>query len=181
MNKLCHMTMIGIILATFFSASCSSEYAQRELNASTENEQMPTQNLTIVQKDLIWSQPNNDYSNGYDAAIDIAMADNAIFIVGIDDINGPDNVQWRVEKRNISNGELVGNFGNGGIILNDISKNHNDMASAIAISDDNAYIYVAGSGGINNGSEYGLIIEKRYADSGNLVKDFGINGMVSFN
>lgn len=86
----------------------------------------------------------------------VAIDSTAIYVAGYDSCGS--SSRWRVEKRNINTGALVGSFGAGGVALSDPTPS-SDIPRSIAM-DANA-IYVAGEDG-NGGLQWR--IEKR--DSG---------------
>jgi hypothetical protein len=90
-------------------------------------------------------------------------------------------LEWRIEKRDISNGTLEKEFGNNGIINSYPYDYGSDRALDIIF--DNGIIYIVG---IEDTCDnlYGCKaphwrIEKRDAFSGNYIKDFGENGFIS--
>jgi hypothetical protein len=78
-------------------------------------------------------------STSTDYAFAITIDSTYMYVVGYDSLSG--NVQWRVEKRNLSDGALVSGFGTGGVVTSNPSTSM-DSASAIAI--DSTYMYVVG-------------------------------------
>jgi hypothetical protein len=82
----------------------------------------------------------NNPGTGLDAALGIAIGSTAMYVVGTDEI--PGNRQWRIEKRSLTDGTLVSEFGTGGVITSNPSTSA-DGAYAIAI--DSTAIYVVGT------------------------------------
>ncbi|MDI6788126.1 MAG: Ig-like domain-containing protein [Planctomycetota bacterium] len=105
-------------------------------------------------------------SIGNDIAWQIAIDSQYMYVVGCDQL--PGNRQWRIEKRNLSNGALVAGFGTNGIVTSDPSA-ADDEALAIAI--DTQYMYVCGYDASSGNRQ--LRIEKRNLSDGALVAAFG--------
>lgn len=95
-------------------------------------------------------------------------AGDALFLAGMDALPGAG--RWRVEKRNLVDGALVPEFGDGGVLTVDPSADW-DRVTAIAV--DGRHLFLVG---VSAGS---LRIEKRTADEGRLRKNFGTNGVVT--
>ena len=118
-----------------------------------------------------------DYANG------IAVDSQYIYVIGADhtpwgdDRSRPIDLQWRIEKRRLSDGSLVEGFGESGVVTNNLTPYY-EKPEAIII--DANYMYVAGTEVIQ-GSDYQWRIEKRRLSDGSLVSDFGIDGVVRSN
>ncbi len=97
-----------------------------------------------------------------DVATAIAIDATAMYVVGYD--TSPGNYQWRIEKRNLTDGNLVGGFGTGGVVTSNPSMG-GDVATAIAI--DATAMYVVGYDYSDGNSQWR--IEKRNLTDGNLV------------
>ena len=95
---------------------------------------------------------------------------------GCDESPGPGNCQWRIEKRNLSDGALVVGFGTGGVVTNNPSGGR-DRAGDIAI--DSTYMYVAGTDQSPGNNQWR--IEKRLLSTGALDASFGTGGVVTNN
>ncbi len=54
--------------------------------------------------EVIWSQVNNP-STGDDRATGVVVDSSGLYVVGSDD--SPGNPQWRIEKRRLTDGELL--------------------------------------------------------------------------
>jgi len=122
----------------------------------------------------------NNPSTGSDAASDqafgIAIDSTAMYVVGCD--YSPGDEQWRIEKRSLTNGNLVPGFGTGGVVTVDPSTWH-EQAYDIVI--DSTAMYVVGwdkSLGFANDQ---WRIEKRSLTDGSLVSGFGTGGVVTSN
>ncbi len=85
-----------------------------------------------------------------------------MYVVGLDNSPGGTYYQGRIEKRNLSDGQLVTGFGTGGVVTSDTG-----LGNAIAI--DSTYMYVAG-----------FDIKKRSLADGSLVTGFGTGGVFTF-
>ena len=101
--------------------------------------------------DLIYSVTSNP-STGDDAAYSIARDSTYMYVVGEDSSTG--NYQWRIEKRNLSDGQLVTGFGTNGVVTSNPSTG-NDLAYSITI--DSTYMYVVGADGGVNGDASGIL------------------------
>ena len=97
---------------------------------------------------------------------------------GCDESPGPGNCQWRIEKRNLSDGALVVGFGTGGVVTNNPS-GRTDWAGFIAI--DSTYMYVTGYDESPGAGNEQWRIEKRNLSDGALVVGFGTGGVVTNN
>jgi hypothetical protein len=162
-----------LILILYFN--CDSSELVNSLNVNT--------NIASI-FDPIISNP----SSGYDQPRALAIDDNYIYIAGRDMDNKNFDSQWRIEKRNINTGKLIPEFGYGGVIQSNPSE-RTDIA--IALSVDSNYIYIGGSEHYGSpstactpGSEvcyswYEMRIEKRSKFTGELVDEFGNNGIIS--
>lgn len=62
--------------------------------------------LLAAEGDLVWTQVNNFSSYG-DGALGVATDNSGIYVVGVDAILGSNNGQWRVEKRNKTDGSVI--------------------------------------------------------------------------
>ncbi len=117
---------------------------------------------------LIYEVTSNP-STGNDAAYSIARDSTYMYVVGWDSSPGDD--QWRIEKRNLSDGALASGFGTGGVVTNNPSTG-DDFTLGIAI--DSTYMYVVGWD-----SSPGGRIEKRNLSDGQLITGFGTGGIVT--
>jgi len=86
----------------------------------------------------------------------IAIDSQYMYVAGTDRFPGYNNGEWRIEKRNLSDGVLGSGFGTGGVVTENPSTGWDDP-SAIAI--DSTYMYVAGTDNSPGNNEWR--IEKR--------------------
>ncbi len=116
----------------------------------------------------------NPSAPGSDRIETMKVTGSYIYAAGFDS-SGIDN-QWRIEKRNTSDGDLVSAFGTGGVVTNDPSTGA-DQILAIASSSDAIFL-----GGYDTGTGAGQWrIEKRDATDGSLVTTFDTDGIIQFN
>jgi hypothetical protein len=115
-------------------------------------------------------------STSYDAPRAIAIDSTYMYVVGAD--SSPGNTQWRIEKRNLSDGALASGFSTGGVATSNPST-YADDARAIVI--DSQYMYVAGYDSTGIASNPQWRIEKRNLSDGALVNGFGTGGVVTSN
>jgi hypothetical protein len=113
-------------------------------------------------------------STGGDSANGIAIDSTAMYVVGHD--RSPGNPQWRIEKRSLTDGSLVPEFGAGGVVSSDPSTSW-DVARAIAI--DSTAMYVVGYDRSPGNPQWR--IEKRSLTDGSLVPGFGAAGVITSN
>ena len=78
-------------------------------------------------------------AGGGDIAGFIAIDSTYMYVTGYDESLG--NAQWRIEKRNLSDGALAAGFGTGGVVTNNPSAG-DDRVYGIAI--DSTSMYVVG-------------------------------------
>ncbi|MDI6787838.1 MAG: hypothetical protein QME51_05660 [Planctomycetota bacterium] len=110
-------------------------------------------------------------SSGIDEPLSIAIDGNNMYVAGFDEIFGASNRQWRIEKRGLTTGAIVGTYTSN-------PTTGQDEARAIAI--DASYMYVAGFDSTGGGQ---WRIEKRNLSNGALVTSpvFGTSGVVTSN
>jgi hypothetical protein len=82
-----------------------------------------------------------NYSSPWDMASGIAIDSTAMYVAGWDLSAG--NMQWRTEKRSLTNGSLISAFGTGGVVTSNYNTAWGNVASGIAI--DSAAMYVTGA------------------------------------
>lgn len=127
-----------------------------------------------------------------DEAFGIAIDSKSMFIVGYDTNTGnPLNTQWRIEKRSLSDGSLVREFGKDGIITNN---NRLGKANGIVLeqepglwkkilnlnlSNNQSCMYVIGLDNDEKLKSHQWRIEKRNMNNGALCSEFGENGVVN--
>ena len=117
-------------------------------------------------------------SIGYDTAVGIAIDSTAMYVVGVDYSPGMGNSQWRIEKRGLTDGSLVAEFGTGGVVTSNPST-RGDYAVGIAI--DSTAMYVVGLDESLGPLNCQWRIEKRGLTDGSLVAGFGTGGVVTSN
>ena len=143
---------------------------------------------------------DNKATNGFEEALGIVVDGTGIYVVGYDvsappppsltDLPPntplpPPNREWRIEKRDRTNGDLVTFFGNGGVITSNLS-NSFDQATDIAI--DSSGIFIVGYDTAPSAPLLGNTIppidqansqwriEKRDSTSGSLITSFNPTG-----
>lgn len=134
---------------------------------------------------------------GYDDAHGIAIDEQYMYVVGHDAISGnPTEHEWHIEKRRLSDGALVDDFGTGGILKNNPSTGL-DWAHAIVIDRDKPGLwerllaldpfwkqramYVAGKDEMPGAKDQQWRIEKRRLSDGSSVRQFGKSGVIGIN
>ena len=120
---------------------------------------------------LLFTATSNP-STGTDIAWGIAIDSTYKYVVGHD--SSPGNAQWRIEKRNLSDGALAAGFGIGGAVTSNPSTG-DDTTLGIAI--DSTYMYVVGYD--SSPGNYQWRIEKRSLSDGALAAGFGAGGVVT--
>lgn len=105
--------------------------------------------------DLIWVATSNPSTSNFESAKGIYVDATSAYIVGYDDLGAGTNFEWRIEKRNISDGSLVL------ATTTDLSSN-NDAAQAV-VGDSN-YLYVAGYESVVSGNTEWRIQKRNKSD-----------------
>src|SRR5262249_315814 len=103
-------------------------------------------------------------ASGSKQARAVAKDSTYLYVAGMDDNN-----DWRIEKRLLSDGSLVGAFGSSGVITGAAASN-----SAFGIAIDSTNMYVVGVDDNND-----MRAEKRLLSDGSLVSAFGTSGVVT--
>ena len=116
----------------------------------------------------------NNPSTGSDKISAVTIDSSYIYSAGYDTV--PGNRQWRIEKRNKSDGALVGGFGVGGVVQQNPSSGDDEILS---VEVDANYIYVAGYDNSSGNQQYRL--EKRDILTGALVPGFSGGGVYTVN
>jgi len=98
----------------------------------------------------------------------IAVAGDALYLAGMDSV--PHVGRWRVEKRRLSDGALVPEFGDAGVLAIDPTADW-DRITAIAV--DGRHLFLVGEAAAT------LRIEKRVAYDGRLRTTFGSGGVLA--
>jgi hypothetical protein len=135
-------------------------------------------------------------STGYDEPHGLAIDDKYMYVVGHDMSSGSSiDHQWHIEKRNLSDGTLIGKFGNNGIVTNNPS-NRVDWAYAIVLDQkpglwkrildfdlfrNRQAMYVVGKDESPGTGDQEWRIEKRTLSNGSLIPAFGNAGSVTIN
>jgi hypothetical protein len=112
-----------------------------------------------------------DPSTGIDQIFAIATTSGALFVAGYDLSTGAG--QWRIEKRDITDGSLETGFDTDGIITRNIAA---DVDQITAITVDASYLYVTGYEDDDTGVWH---IHKYDITTGALDTGFGIGGIAS--
>jgi hypothetical protein len=129
---------------------------------------------------LTWSvsEPISTASNG-DIALGVAVDGSGVYVVGYDTNTGCGNLsassEWRIEKRDLTTGGLIGTFGSSGAISEHISSMC-DQATAAAV--DSTGLYIVGFDQNTSGNWDEWRIEKRDLTSGAFITTFGSSGAV---
>jgi len=91
------------------------------------------------------------------------------------------DMQWRIEKRNLSDGAPVSNFGDGGFVTVNPSEisGRAGLESPNAIAVDAEFMYVAGAAYKKAPFDMIWRIEKRRLTDGSLCTEFGNGGVVT--
>jgi hypothetical protein len=116
-------------------------------------------------------------SSGTDEPEDIAIDGTWMYVVGTSTTGGPD-VQWHIEKRDLTTGVGDAGFGSSGVM----SINHtagmaaDDTLRSIALDVAGGFMYLAGDDNVNTGYDQRWRVEKRFLTDGSLVA--GFNGGV---
>jgi hypothetical protein len=105
----------------------------------------------LIDGSLIWNVTSNP-SPGDDVPYGVAVGGSGINVVGSDESQGPDNFEWRIEKRHLADGSLIWNA---------TSKPTSGAAEAHAVAADASGIYVAGYDSSTNPDVHEWRIEKR--------------------
>ncbi len=95
-------------------------------------------------------------SPGYDEAYGVAVDSTGIYVVGYDNSPGGSDAQWRIEKRSLTTGSLMVDFGAGGVVTNNPSLG-GDQAYRVALGS----MYVVGNDNSPGGTDTQWRIEKR--------------------
>ena len=110
----------------------------------------------------------------------ITIDDNGIYVGGFEYIEETDpyNYQWRVEKRDLITGSLIISFGDNGVVTSDPSS-YTGLEYLWAIELDGNNLYLVGDDYSPGNRQWR--IEKRSLVSGDLIADFGVNGVIQIN
>jgi len=105
------------------------------------------------------------------------LDNNYIYIAGRDS-TGPlgQTPIWRIEKRDLITGALIADFGNNGVIQEDIPGGFEEL---MHMDIDSDYIYLSGYD--RNPGNGRIRLEKRDIQTGNLIAEFGESGVIAEN
>ncbi len=118
---------------------------------------------------------SNPSAPGADRIQAMTLASTTMFVAGYDS-SGIDN-EWRLEKRSLTDGDLVSAFGTSGVVTTDPSSLA-DQIFAIATTSD--AVFVAGADSINGVSAGRWRIEKRDITDGSLMTAFNSTGIITY-
>ncbi|MCI0341664.1 MAG: hypothetical protein L0216_11045 [Planctomycetales bacterium] len=99
-----------------------------------------------------------------------------IWCVGSDESQGTGDSQWRIEKRNQSDGNLVVSFGTGGVISSNPGSGQDE---ATCVFSDGSHLFVGGFDSSPGDRQWR--IEKRLLSDGSLDLAFGASGVITSN
>lgn len=117
----------------------------------------------------------SDPSLGPDTARAVASDATALYVAGEDEVPGGGDARWRVEKRSLGNGALIGAFGASGVVTSNPSSGW-DWIAGILLDSTDLFVFGLDYTGSTGGQ---WRIEKRSLTTGALVSGFGIGGVVS--
>lgn len=140
--------------------------------------------------DVVWTHTVNPSAAYDDEVYGVAVDSTALYAVGFDSSTLLFDDQWRIEKRDLSDGALLTTFASptGVIVSNPSATTINSFDDANAIAIDSTYMYVVGydaipdiATGVSSLTDDEWRIEKRRKDTGALDSGFGIAGSVVSN
>lgn len=108
-------------------------------------------------------------TSSWDYISGMTLTGTSLIAVGIDVNDG-----WRIEKRNVSDGQLDATFGVGAAVYSSPTWTYD---VALAVAKDASSLYIAGYSSDDSGNEIWKI-EKRDISTGALVSGFGNSGVV---
>jgi hypothetical protein len=120
---------------------------------------------------ILWSQTSAEPFRPNSIAID----KNYLYVVGVDNLTDFKNWHWRMEKRRLTDGALVSEFGNNGVVT---AASGEHFFAPIGVAIQSEYLYLIGYESIYQMIDARWRIEKRRASDGALVTDFGDGGVV---
>lgn len=139
--------------------------------------------LRVEKRSLADGSPDAAFGVGGAVVVDLPGAE-TVRDIGLDAasiyVGGSEGGQWRIEKRNLSDGALDAAFGAGGVILDPLG---GLGASVTAIVMEGAAFYAIGYEDLVPASlvESEWRIEKRSAADGSIVAAFGTAGVITRN
>lgn len=116
-----------------------------------------------------------DPSTGDDDLLAVLSDGTDLYLIGYDESPGAGNFQWRIEKRSLATGALVGTFGTSGVITSNPSTADDSPWGAVH---DGTNLYVVGYDEANGAGNSQWRIEKRLLSTGALVAGFGTGGVL---
>ena len=116
-------------------------------------------------------------SDNFMSAMAVDLFGGYIYLAGYEQASASD-YNWRIEKRNLSDGSLVSGFGNGGVATSTGPGTRSDKANYLAIDPASGYMYVAGYSYYLTDA-YDWRVEKRNLGDGSFVSGFGNEGFVT--
>ncbi|MFH0901029.1 MAG: M4 family metallopeptidase, partial [Pseudomonadota bacterium] len=122
-------------------------------------------------------------NTSFNSAQRSTVVDSSLFTVGRGTGTAPAS-SIAIEKRNVSNGDLVASFGTGGTILSTWdgtdAGTDSDSNIGLAIASDGTYLYLVGSADGASDGTYSTdgLIEKRQVSNGALDTTFGTSGHI---
>jgi hypothetical protein len=117
----------------------------------------------------------SDPSTRGDWAMSVVLHGGWLYVAGTDEVPGPGDWQWRVEKRAATTGALDPTFGTGGVVTSNPSAYNDDMYT---ITTDGQDFYLVGTDESPGAGLDAWRIEKRSLATGALVTGFGNGGVV---
>jgi hypothetical protein len=105
----------------------------------------------------------------------IQVRGSSLYVIG--KITKPLGYRWRIEKRSLSTGDFITDFGTNGVVTADLF-----YGEPYAATSDGDNLYVVGYGSAGGGSpDTWWAIEKRSLNTGDLVTTFGTGGVILSN
>ena len=123
---------------------------------SQGNDQWLIEKRKLADGTLLWSQTSNPSPTADDEATGVAVDSTGVYVVGFDNVPGDD--EWRIEKRNLTDGTLL---------WAQTSNPSNNVDRPISVASDSSGIYVVGFDRSPGNDEWR--IEKRNATDGAIL------------
>ncbi|RJQ31726.1 MAG: hypothetical protein C4562_04575 [Actinobacteria bacterium] len=115
-------------------------------------------------------------SNGGEYPSVVILDSSGLYTAGGDDSLGGSNTQYRIEKRNLTTGNLISSFGTGGILTVNPSTDSDGISHMLAVPSG---LYLTGYDGSAGSGKSQWRIEKRSLTNGSLISSFGIGGVIN--
>ena len=128
------------------------------------NYQWRIEKLNPTNGSSIWVQTSNPSSQTAEYAYAIVVDSTGFYVAGSDLSLGSSNAQWRVEKRNLTDGNLITSFGTNGVATSNPSSS-SDVSYTITV--DSTGFYVAGYD--SSPGNYQWRVEKRSLTDGSQI------------